>query len=1028
MKCLILGLLLAVPAKAQRLWPESWKPYNMANWGGVNLLEDSKAIDGDAQDALNVLTDNTWLEKRPGNVLLGSFGANFPVNYVNEWVAPSGTRYLIGQSSLTVYETNFSGSPVALSTVAAGYNLTFTPAFSKAYFADGNKPIWFWNGTSTGVVTDAASGAVAPICTYTAFKDNRLWCANITNVEASQVDVSSAGGAGYFVVPPNASQIDNAPNQFLFTPDDGDSIRCLATTPWGMFVGKRNSTYMIRGNGNLTYDARVLDPKIGCLDNRSVQMVYGVLKWLSADGVYGYAGAGQPRLISRELDPLLATGLVRQGASGQGVFATSLASDWQSGTTSSGTNNLPTATWDDVDSPGTIFPSSFTLLDTNRSPYLQGGIGFSSDTLVNIDTTTQPLSVGWAQLAPSSGGVQIWNTPFTNGNFSTGASTWTVSAGSFGSNHIFVADIEGLSAGNNEMYNMAASTPGAPSPNGWNYGYWTIYWQGVAGGNWGACNGSPSLCLEYDFISDKTNTSISDGYGISVNQTGGVGATTPFTLTLYKSLAGVRTILGTYSFTQPTSLNFSSVGYSTFTVSRTPGGYFNVGIGTVTVIQAQDNTPVANNAVMSLLILTESGGGNFNHSFGTQFQGYGTGSIVSQIFNTGQFAPLASTLSSTYTLTTDGATAIAFYVRSSSSPNNDFWSSWKASSNTIFNALPNQYWQWEGLFSTSVASETPTLSSVQLIAVSTGNYYSKVDFIGSLITSWGSFAVNENNPGTYNYWVREATYSFAPGATSPSWSAQTANQIVNLAVSTPTYVQFRLDSSNLTKADLAESISAVFMYYNQGANIPVASSALNRRYMLCVTISTASSTPDTCMLQQKNNKWMFWKTGFPTPYNISAMGLYNNSMIAADGGITGNVWSILQPGVYNDAGQPINSYWVSGDFAGDDPFTNDILHEFWVDATPISQSSVTASWQVNKLPSWNSFTFSLDNGIAPPASNYPAINAQSGSVIQRVPVYDFSTAQAQGKFVRFMFSDMNQNTYFRINSYESLIENQPRMY
>ena len=181
----VIALFLAGPAAAQAGGPPipspTWKAVIEQKFGGLNLTNDSSDIGADAQACQNVLTDNTYLEKRPGNVLLTTILSGYAVTYANDWVAPTGNRYLVAQASGTIYETNFSGSPVVLSTITAGYNLSTVPQFSELYFADGFRNLWFWNGSSTGTVTDPSSGDLAPICTYVAAKDSRLWCANVPN-------------------------------------------------------------------------------------------------------------------------------------------------------------------------------------------------------------------------------------------------------------------------------------------------------------------------------------------------------------------------------------------------------------------------------------------------------------------------------------------------------------------------------------------------------------------------------------------------------------------------------------------------------------------------------------------------------------------------------------------------------------------------------------------------------------------------------------------------------------------------------
>ncbi len=1042
MRGLLLALLLAVPAAAQ-LYPPSWKPISVSKWGGLNLLNDTTMIDGDCQDCQNVLTDNSYLEKRPGNVLLKTILAGYGVTYVNDWTAPSGSRYLIAQASGTIYQTNFSGAPVALSTIAAGYNLTMTPAFSKAYFADGARALWYWDGTSTATATDPTSGAAAPICTYTVFKDNRIFCGNIPNASSSQVDVSSSGGANYWQVPADAASVDNAPNSFLFTPDDGDYITCMAATPWGVFVGKRYSSYMIKGNGNLSYDPRILDPRIGCVDNRSVQVDYGVLKWLSIDGVYGYDGAGPPHILTRELDPLMKK--IRQGQTSEGQWATQLQPDWASGTTSSTTYPTPPADWNFTSVPGEIFPSSFTLHDDNTNPSLQtnGKVGFSSDTLVNIDTQTYPLDIGVAQVLPSSTGVQVWMSSFPSGGYSALYTTWTVTSGAFdlatanlyfpelGNNILAPDGVLYYPAGTNTLYTVAASSSGSPT-SGWNYGFWSIVWEPGYELNgsktYGKCavlNGD--VCFEYDFISDRPVEGAWTGYGVSATQSSCSGTSCTYSFSLIKSVAGSKTAFANASANITT--NSSSVVFSTVSVSLAPGGQFIIYLGTSPIVHGYDSGASGKIAKISSLSLNldtclnkpcnEYG---INTAANLNLKGYGSGSIVSRIYDSGLTTPLPGIFLSSYTL--QGVTGIStpeteldFYVRASSSPNNDLWTAWQASSNNVVvTSLNKRYWQYEALFTSRVASATVQLGTVDLVGVATGYYYSKVNFVGANITAWKQFAVTEGTPGTYGYSVRAATYAFAAGATSPTWTSQSANQ--NISIATGSYAQFRLDSTALSNASLAEPISAVFLRWQTGANIPVASAALDRRYYLCVTISTSASTPDTCLVHQRNGKWVFWKG--PT---VGAMGLYNYNVVVADGGTSSKVWEIMQPGVYSDDGTAIDAYWISADFTDGVVFLGKTVHEMWVDAAPVALSSVTVSYQINKNPGWNDVTVNLDNGTAPLPSALPVINPQYGDVNKWIPL---NAGIAVGKYIRVRFGDNQLDDFFRINAYQILVEDNSR--
>lgn len=1040
-------MLVAPASAAGPLLPNNWSAVGYSEWGGLNLLVDSTMIGSDAQEAINVLTDNGYLEKRTGNVRLATILDGYPVKYVGDWSAASGSRYLIAHASDTIYQTNFSGDPVVLSTIASGATLNMVAAFSQLQFADANRSLWYWDSASTATVANS------PVCTYLAYKDYRLWCANLPNGftttgnttnggGSSTVLISSVGGNSYWAVPADVSTIDNAANRFDFNPDDGDNINCLAATPWGMFVGKRFSSYIVKGNGNLSYDPRLLDPKIGCLDNRSVQMVYGVLQWLAIDGVYGFDGTGPPRLISRELDPLMAQ--LRQATYSQGQWATQLRADWAQGTESTTTLSLPALPWDYTSVPGEIFPSSFTLYDDNSSLALESSLGFGSDTLVSIDTTSFPLSVGFAQIAPSTAGIQVWVSTFTQGNFTTIQTTWTEVSGitktkddivdglnvNFGPDAIFGDPATPNTAG--VIYTMAPSSANAP-PGYWDYGYWSFGWAPANDfvGTWsnGQCSStSGDTCFEFGFISDKLPSLAWSGYSLTAIQGSCAGPSCAYTLRLNKSIAGVRTVLASGSIAV-TEHGTNQISYSTVAVTRTPGGLFTVYIGTTAQFSAQDDTAAATNAKLSFLSLYNLQSGDsregINAAYGVEFRGFprNGNSITSRIYDTGMGAPLAGLFTSSYTLQgATGETSIDFFVRSSSSPNNDMWTSWAASSNNVIAVLPQRYWQYQANFYTNISSYTPRLGYVELVGVTTGYYYSRVNFIGSLITSWRQFSVTQSNPGVYNYAVRTASYVFVSTNTTIPWVTQTANQ--NITASTNTYAQFRLDSTSLTsnasRASAAENISAVFLRWDQGTNIPAASATLDRRYMLCVAISSAVTMPDTCLIRQKNGKWVQWDIDS----TVGALGLYNNEIIAADGGTSSDVWEILQDGIYQDDGAAIAASWITADFTGGVVFNPKTYYGVWMDLAPVTVSSFTYSYQLNKESGYTDKEFYLDNG----GSINPTFldqRIQYGKLNKWLaPTVGYTV----GKYIRMKFSDDTLDSYFRLNSYTGMIEPQPMQF
>ena len=980
MRSALLALLLALPAGAVELYPPAWTPVAVSEFGGLNLLNDSTAIGNDAQKAQNVLTDNGYLEKRPGNVILGTILAGYPVKYVTDWVSPNGTRYLIAHASDTIYQTDFSGSPVALSTAQPLFSITAIPAFSRIYIADGYRAPWYWDGTSTATVVSAA-GTAAPLCTYLAFKDARIFCANIRNEGTSRVRISSSGGAGYWVVPSDVSSVDNAANVFDFTPDDGDSIKCLATTPWGMFVGKQYSSSMIKGTGNLSYELRILDPKVGCKDNRSVQMVYGVLQWLSNDGVYAYDGTGPPRLISRELDPLVAS--LPYSAYGTKFWLNDIQADWQLGNLTASGPGAPISATIVV---GSIIGSSVTLADSTTSLLALGtceGCGIDSRGYVTVAGVSSTYTIRYeANVLPQNDG---WN---------------LVTSGGAPSSVIYGSSLT--------IYGFLFHYKNASTP---------------------VTNLNRMLTCRFTSITDNSATCALNlsASVISGDRADCAGSVSMRNGTVYYGVGNCDEVAGaTVLMTEA----YTSGIYSTFTIiASTPSGvsFWRDGVFKTSSPITFSSTRIYNNVLFGNIgAIPATSSFDFVY-FSSGTANPGTSNMVtvaiatftSRILDTTVSTPTFGILS--VTTTTAPNTNISLSIRTSTSPNNDLWSSYTSlPNNTQPAGGQSRYVNYRATMSAPGMIESPGFTNPTLPSATTGYFHSAVKFIGVAISSYGIFTVSQETPNgsTVTYSVRAVTYTFtdASGINIP-WTAQTANQVPTIAVSTPTYFQFRalLDFNQPVNAP---TISRIQTNWTEGTGQPVSSGVIDRRYHLCVTVSSASTTPDTCLIRQKNGKWVTW-----TGPSIGAMGLYNYTLVAADGKTSSKIWTIMKAGVYSDDGTAIDSQWVSADYTNGLIFNDKVLHEFWVDAAPVSLSSVTISYQVNKSSGFTDYQFYLDNGNPINPDLAPSGFALHGQINQWVPLL---SGYAVGKYARIKFSDSILNNYWRINSFLLYLENKGR--
>jgi hypothetical protein len=959
LKALLL-LLLALPAplvRSQAL-PQTWKAVGTADWGGIDALNDSSLIkDEDAQDAANVITDNGYLEKRPGNVRIATILDGYAVKLVREWVAPSQTRYLIAHSSNTVYQSNLSASPVALSTVTNAQNVSIVSAFTKVYIADGGSALWYWDGSSTATVSGA------PICNLIEFANERIYCGNIPAESSSRVRVSSFGGAGYWTVPSNVSTVGDAPNVFDFQKDDGESITCMKATPWGLFVGKRHSTHILKGYDNLTYYKRVIDPNVGCVDNRTVQIVNGQVIWLALDGVYSFNGTGQPVLISRSIEPLVKT--IRQLNSVAAQWVTSTSTEFETGVI---TTNGPSQSWNAELVSGSIVPSSYTLPTGTTTQFATGTTNY-----VVITSTVAP--------------DLIFDT-FNDGNFSANP-TWTVRLG--GAEPRADEGLLRFNLNNGHLEANQIDTPVSTFTAVWNFAF--------------AMGGSGSAFFRFYPFARYNGSKYTNGYMAEHN------CDTSNSYSIYRA-DGSNVLISS-----STTTDCTNGGTRAWQFRRDANGDMYFIVDHSTVAQGNDTT-YSSGTVMAFA----SGGLNggitatvdniakpipYGQVFRLTSPEYDTGFSTPTwgFLQWSSSAPAQNVSPSTFSFETHVATC---------TPGCTFTAYQSPVQNQQLTSAQQRVFQYRASWNLDVSStvligafsftnpQIPYLSSVtSMTVISTGVYYSPVHFVGTNISSWRQMNVTVIGDSAIDYYVRAASYTFVSTATVPAWTLQTNNTTISIA--TNTYVQFEINSTRVTASTQSEQIDRVALNWQEGTEVPMASGYLDRRYYLCVELSTTATTNDACLVFQKNGKWVKW-----TGPSIGAMGLYNTDLVMGSAGTDSYVWKVMQPGVLSDDGAAINSYWISKDFTDGIVFNNKVLHEFWIDAQSTAVSTMTASYAIDKTSTYTDSSVYIDSTL---------------HANKRVPL---NNGYDQSKYFRFKFGSNNADGYFRLNDYAGYIEDQPR--
>lgn len=961
---LLLIAFLATPCQGVEAPPKY-----LNTFGGLDIFHDSSKIaDTDASALSNVLTDRGFLEKRPGSELFQTLLNGWSVQYLQEFISPSKTRYLIAHASSTVYASDTSAAFAKISTTTSGYNVDCVSAFGKLYCADGYSRPWSWDGTTwTAALT-------FPICTFLEFADERMYCAN-TDGNDSRVNASAYGDATNWTVPTTLNADD--PNLFTFQRTDGEGITCFKVTPWGKWVGKKHSTHILKGQDNDTYYKRLVDPSIGCVDDRSVQMVDGWLMWLGLEGVYVWGGSGRPELISTDIDPEIKA--ARQLSSNKANWVNSTQADWQAGALDiSGPGALVSATID----PGSITPSSWTHTDTSADDFAMGTL---------LRTTTM---YGSNEIKIDFSTVAVLYDTFT-----------TVEKWGFGSGDDYWSAFQGagrFNVGRNVLASGAFYSPVVSN----NYGNWQINF--VIGQAQSDITGGYTGNKEwYYFTSDTKYITTTSGYALYVD----LFDSWTRQIQLIKIVNGTHSVLAssTAVMTPQHSFDDYSVYHATypFTVEVTSSGVFTVALSSVTVFTYTDSSFARKASNYNLY--RAYGNGYLNSTFGYPYSDAGldvtylpnkyesSGTYTSQIFDTLLSTPVGGPLS--YSETVPVGSTIAYSVRGSTAGDNTAWTDWALASTTTPGAYRmsyvdgKRYWQYKSDLSTSYSTQTPSIEYVTLTARTTAEYYSEVKYIGTAISSWLTFDANEQpDGGSVTYYTRSSDSIFDKRAAAPAWVAQ--GNHLEVTASTAPYYQWR-GTFNVPSGSNTVTINDVTTNWQEGSAVPVASMVWDHRYHLCVMNSSTTIKNDRCWIYQRNKKW----THFDGP-NYSALSIFNNEPLAGSANTDGKILKVMQSGVYNDDGVAIDAYWEGPDMTWDAPNHWKNLTGVWIDAQYQSGGTLDVGYAVNRGSVFTSTSTALDS--------------TAGYVSKRID--NLVDGYAQGRYVRLRFGNDTIDEYLRLNT------------
>lgn len=267
-----------------------------------------------------------------------------------------------------------------------------------------------------------------------------------------------------------------------------------------------------------------------------------------------------------------------------------------------------------------------------------------------------------------------------------------------------------------------------------------------------------------------------------------------------------------------------------------------------------------------------------------------------------------------------------------------------------------QYLRYISTFTVS-GSDNNALSSltgVQLIAVSSGAYYSAWHPAPNLNT-WSTFNANwTDNGDDINFAVRVATEaSFSVLNSTPAGVAQTNG--AQVSASTATYFQLIATFTVTAATNTVSSLQSFMFNWFDG-------SATDQAYMLYFDNAIWASV--AYGVGVSSNTYIFKRdlvNDAFTVYNIGTGGMIiqNNRLYFGDTSTSANIF-IYGSGT-SDNSNPITAYWRTKTFAGQDPFlennyTN--LDSYW--ARNANQTG-TVSYTLNGSTSTTSYTVSLSS-------------------------------------------------------------------
>lgn len=341
-----------------------------------------------------------------------------------------------------------------------------------------------------------------------------------------------------------------------------------------------------------------------------------------------------------------------------------------------------------------------------------------------------------------------------------------------------------------------------------------------------------------------------------------------------------------------------------------------------------------------------------------------TGQFTSRIFDTTFGSPVSGILSSTFTLNSSLGN-IAFYVKNSTSSGaNDNWSSFVSASDTLRINLNREFWQYRADYNTQIATLTPSMQEIALIAASTGTYITPCMQPGGNATAWGNLEIAGSFSYGSGFTVQDSTGTSCSD-TGNYFNASTGSVIVRpIAAAYKAKIVYSL-ASGTSSARMDQLV----INWVEGSTAPPSYGIYWNNALYWAGSSTGTTNNLTFKYDLLHQTWH----KFDIPMNAPTV--FNNIFYFGSAS-TNKVYKYSNIregfGPTSDEGAAINSYWQSKNFSGGNPFIENIWNSISLVARKGQGSAaITSAWKANGGNSGSgSYNINLNTNDNVVRSNY----------------------------------------------------------